>query len=55
MVERLENYFLEMANDEEGDSVVICNMGVMEAKAFISSEIWEAVLAEKEWTEINLR
>lgn len=52
---RLENYFLAMANDEEQDSVVLCISGVMEAKAFVSKEIWDGILAQEEWTDINLR
>jgi hypothetical protein len=46
---------MEMAVDEKRSSVVLCHNGVMDHKAYVSEEIWEAALHEAGWNEISLR
>lgn len=56
MVMKLEDYFLDIAHDEEGrNSVVLYNGGTMNVKARIEPGLWEAMLAETGWSEVTLR
>lgn len=56
MLMKTEDYFLDMAHDEENRNVVILyNRGTMDIKALVKPDLWEAMLSEAGWTEMNLR
>lgn len=56
MLMRLEDYFLDMARDEEGKNVVVLyNLGTMDVKARVEEGLWEAMLAETGWSDVTLR
>lgn len=56
MLMKCEDYFLDMAHDEEDRNVVIlCNRGAMDIKAQVAPSLWEAMLSEAGWSEMTLR
>jgi hypothetical protein len=56
MLMKCEDYFLDMAHDEEDKNVVILyNRGSMDIKAQVPPSLWEAMLAEAGWSEMSLR
>lgn len=56
MIMKTEDYFFQLAGDEvETKCVVLCNSGTMDAKAYVDEELWEAMISETGWTEMNLR
>jgi hypothetical protein len=56
MIMKNEDYFFGLAGDEvESKCVVLCNSGTMDAKAYVDEDLWEAMISETGWTEMNLR
>jgi hypothetical protein len=56
MVMKLEDYFVDMAHDEENRNVVVLyNKGTMDFKALVRPDLWEAMLSEAGWSEMSLR
>ncbi|OMJ74306.1 hypothetical protein SteCoe_26793 [Stentor coeruleus] len=51
----LEDAFTEIASSFNEKSLVICDRGVMDGSAYISSDLWQALLDERGWTAVHLR
>ena len=51
----LEDIFLESAIDSEQKTVILCDRGVMDGKAYTSQQCWQALLDETAWSTIQLR
>ena len=51
----LEDIFLESAIDAEQKTVILCDRGVMDGKAYTSQQCWQALLDETAWSTIQLR
>jgi len=52
----LEDTFLEFAvNNLEQPTVVFCDRGTMDGKAYCSETVWQAILDETAWNPIYLR
>ena len=51
----LEDIFLETAIETEQQTVILCDRGVMDGKAYTSNELWQALLDETQWNTIQLR
>eukprot|EP00126_Sphaerothecum_destruens_P002102 Sdes_comp15544_c0_seq2m4504 len=54
---RIEDTFVENSRLDETThkSIVIFDRGCMDASAYISSSVWENILEENQWSEIELR
>lgn len=52
---KLEDYFFNIAKKEGKPSVIICDRGVMDTKAYINEATWQMVLDETGWNEMTLR
>lgn len=42
----LEDTFSELARNENLPSVILCDRGLMDGQAYVSEELWSAVLDE---------
>ena len=51
----LEDIFLETAIEDNHPTVILCDRGVMDGKAYAPEEIWQALLDETQWNTIQLR
>ena len=51
----LEDIFLETAIESDQKTVIICDRGVMDGKAYTSQQCWQALLDETAWSTIQLR
>jgi hypothetical protein len=51
----LEDSFVELAKNEGVQSVILCDRGLMDGSAYVSEELWLAVLDEIGQTHIQLR
>lgn len=51
----LEDAFTQIASSAKEKSIVICDRGLMDGSAYISTELWQALLDERGWTAVHLR
>ena len=51
----LEDAFTQIAASVKEKSIVICDRGLMDGSAYISPELWQALLDERGWTVVHLR
>ena len=51
----LEDAFTEIASSLKEKSLLICDRGLMDGSAYISSDLWQALLDERGWTVVHLR
>jgi len=51
----LEDTFEKLAINEGKKSVLLCDRGLMDGSAYVSSDQWQAVLDEMGWNPIHLR
>ena len=51
----LEDIYTEIAERCTGNVVVLCNTGVVDSSAYVSKEIWQAILDELGVTQVHLR
>jgi hypothetical protein len=51
----LEDSFLSIARAAEGSSLIICDRGVMDSKAYSQPELWQEILRKEGWSEVRLR
>jgi len=51
----LEDHFVELAENFGGRTVILCDRGVMDGKAYISPEGWQVLLDENGYNLVNLR
>lgn len=51
----LEDAFGELARNEGLPSVILCDRGLMDGSAYVSEELWQAVLDEIGLTPMQLR
>lgn len=52
----LEDTFVDMAQDCDCPSIIICEGGIMDFKAYIeTNKTWQAVLGETGWSNLTLR
>ena len=51
----LEEIFTEIAERNSGKVVVLCNSGVVDGSAYVSKDIWQAILDELGVTQVHLR
>ncbi len=47
-----EDYFMKIAKLYGKPSIILCDRGVMDCKAYISEVEWKAILKENNWSEI---
>ncbi|XP_037973868.2 TRPL translocation defect protein 14 isoform X2 [Plutella xylostella] len=52
---QIENTFFELGRTCQRNCLIICDRGAMDASAFISKEVWEAMLAANSWNSVELR
>ena len=51
----LEQTFDSLAHSLDQPSVILCDRGVMDSKAFMEPMTWQALLDHNDWTEVGLR
>jgi AAA domain len=51
----LEDNFLRIASAASRPSVLLCDRGAMDGRAYMSAEQWRAMLAENMWDPVTLR
>ena len=51
----LEDTFLELANNENQPSVLLCDRGLMDGSAYVTEEMWQAIMDEVGLTLYALR
>lgn len=51
----LEDYFSSLALLGNEKTVIICDRGVLDLQFFGSPENWQEILAENDWSVVNLR
>ena len=51
----IEDIFTEIAEGKSGKVVVLCNSGVIDGSAYVSKDIWQAILDELGVTQVHLR
>lgn len=52
----MEDYFTNLAQREKRPSVILCDRGLMDAKAYAGDhEVWQMLLDETGWNEATLR
>lgn len=51
----LEDIFTDIGEKASGKVVVICNTGVIDGSAYVSKDIWQAILDELGVTQVHLR
>lgn len=51
----LEDIFLETALQTEQKTILICDRGVMDGQAYVTDQVWQALLDETGWSTIQLR
>lgn len=51
----LEDYFIELAALNGKPAIVFFDRGVMDPAAYMSPEVFQALLDEQGWNQINLR
>ena len=51
----LEDYFTNLAIIQGKPSVILCDRGLMDSKAYLSEEAWQLLLDEMNWNHIMLR
>ena len=56
MQKSLENYFKSLAylSSIKKDTIVVADRGCMDARAYVSSDIWQAILDQMDWNPVNL-
>lgn len=52
---KLEDYFTNLAERDSRPSVILCDRGLMDGKAYAEPEIWQMILDETGWNEPSLR
>ncbi|KAF5292021.1 hypothetical protein FQA39_LY14138 [Lamprigera yunnana] len=52
---QIENTFFELAKSCKRSCLIICDRGAMDPSAFISKEIWERMMRENSWNNVELR
>ncbi|XP_073944316.1 TRPL translocation defect 14 isoform X2 [Choristoneura fumiferana] len=52
---QIENTFFELGRTCQRNCLIICDRGAMDASAFISKEVWEAMLSANGWNSVELR
>jgi len=48
----LEDIFIDIALNSEVKTVIICDRGVMDGKAYAEESVWQALLDETGWNHI---
>ena len=48
----LEDLFWELATDCGQPAVIICDRGVMDNKAYVDKQVWDAILEETGWNTV---
>lgn len=51
----LEDYFTDLALLGEEKAVILCDRGVMDSQAYVSSEEWQMIMDDQDWNLVNLR
>jgi hypothetical protein len=51
----LEDIFTEIASMEKVPTLILCDRGVMDGKAYMSKDEWQALLDETGWNTVQLR
>ncbi len=51
----LEDYFTNLALIQRKPSVILCDRGLMDSKAYLDEEAWQLLLDEQNWNHIMLR
>lgn len=51
----LEDVFLEIALHGDSKAILICDRGVMDGQAYVTDQVWQALLDETAWSTIQLR
>lgn len=51
----LEDRFVELAEISGEHTVILCDRGTLDSKAYISPEGWQAVMDENGWSMVNIR
>ncbi|KAF2882974.1 hypothetical protein ILUMI_23202 [Ignelater luminosus] len=52
---QIENTFFELARSCKRNSLIICDRGAMDPSAFVSKEVWERMMRENNWNNVELR
>ncbi|KAK4876206.1 hypothetical protein RN001_012628 [Aquatica leii] len=52
---QIENTFFELAKSCKRNCLIICDRGAMDPSAFISKEVWERMMRENNWNNVELR
>ncbi|MFO0118298.1 MAG: hypothetical protein ACK521_12050 [bacterium] len=48
----LEDVFLEIALHADQKTILICDRGVMDGQAYVTEQVWQALLDETAWSTI---
>lgn len=48
----LEDVFTEFAKNENVPAAILCDRGLMDGSAYVTKEVWQAVLDETGWTTV---
>ena len=51
----LEDYFADLAQLAGQPSIILCDQGTMDQARLLSEELWQTVLDETGWNNIQLR
>lgn len=51
----LEDRFKDLAQALPEKSIIICDRGVMDNKAYVNEDLWEALMDENGWSAVQLR
>ena len=51
----LEDYFTNLALIQGKPSVILCDRGLMDSKAYLTEDAWQLLLDEQNWNHIMLR
>ncbi len=52
---KLEDSFIELANNSETPTLVVCDRGTMDSSAFTTPEMWQALLDDHNYNVVSLR
>jgi hypothetical protein len=50
-----DNFLMISAMRNNGPTVILCDRGIMDTKAFVDDEIWNTILDETGWSTQQLR
>lgn len=51
----LEDYFTNLAIMQRKPSVILCDRGLMDGRAYLDDEAWQLLLDEQNWNHVMLR